>query len=102
MVMNDPDSVAQFHAGGVSNPGMVATYDFGARALDALMPPGGRLLDLGVGSGRARPLPYLQAYWIPSAHLKPSASTSGRRATVHGRARPQAALLRWGFTARPF
>ena len=259
MVMNDPDSVAQFHAGGVSNPGMVATYDFGARALDALMPPGGRLLDLGVGSGRAlsavlrrrpdveatavdlaanmlatarelfaaegldqrvelvhgdimslpdrlatsrwdavscmwtlhqlphfdalravlrqiaalrrhsgaavwisdfqrmrdpsaveamlrlldpsspavlrkdaiaseaaaftsaelsaelaaaglddvrsgyaRPLPYLQAYWIESAHLKPSASTSVRGATVLGRARPQAALLRWGFTAKPF
>ena len=53
MVMNDPDSVAQFHAGGVSNLPMVAVYDFGARALDALVPPGGRVLDLGVGSGRA-------------------------------------------------
>ena len=259
MVMDDPVSVAQFHAGGVSNPGMVATYDFSARALDALVPPGGRLLDLGVGSGRAlsavlrrrpdleatavdlapnmlatarelfaaegldrrvelvhaditalpdhlltsrwdavscmwtlhqlphfdalraalrqiaalrrhsgaavwisdfqrlrdpsaaeavlgcldpsspavlrrdaiaseaaaftrvelsaelagaglddvrcgyaRPLPYLQAYWIPSAQLKPSDSTSVRRSTVHGRARRQAALLRWGFTAKPF
>lgn len=259
MVMNDPDSVAQFHAGGVSNPAMVAMYDFGARALDALVPPGGRVLDLGVGSGRAlsavlrrrpdleatavdlapnmlatarelfaaegldqrvelvqaditalpdrlatsrwdavscmwtlhqlphfdalraalrqiavlrrhsgaavwisdfqrmrdpssgdavlrcldpslpaalrrdgiaseaaaftraelsaelaaaglddvrcgylRPLPYLQAYWIPSAHPKPTTSTSVRRSTVHGRARPAAALLRWGFTAKPF
>ncbi len=259
MVMNDPDSVAQFHAGGVSNPAMVAVYDFGARALDALVPPGGRVLDLGVGSGRAlsavlrrrpdleatavdlapnmlatarelfaaegldqrvelvhaditalpdrlatsrwdavscmwtlhqlphfdalrgalrqlavlrrhsgaaiwisdfqrmrdpssadamlrcldpslpaallrdaiaseaaaftraelsaelaaaglddvrcgyaRPLQYLQAYWIPSAHPKPSTSTSVRRSTVHGRARPAAALLRWGFTAKPF
>jgi SAM-dependent methyltransferase len=259
MVMNDPDSVAQFHAGGVSNPGMVAMYDFGARALDALMPPGGRLLDLGVGSGRAlsavlrrrsdleatavdlapnmlatarelfaaegldrrvelvhadimalpdrlatsrwdavscmwtlhqlphfdalrtvmcqiaalrrhsgaavwisdfqrlrdpsaleamlrcldasspavlrrdaiaseaaaftraelsaelaaaglndvrcgyaRPLPYLQAYWVSGAHPKPSASTSVRRSTVHGRTRRQATLLRWGFTAKPF
>lgn len=53
MVMNDPDSVAQFHDGGVSNTGQLAVYDFSARALDALVPEGGRLLDLGVGSGRA-------------------------------------------------
>ena len=53
MVMDDPESVAQFHTGGVSNPGMQAVYDLCARALDALLPPGGRLLDLGVGSGRA-------------------------------------------------
>jgi SAM-dependent methyltransferase len=53
MVMNDPESVAQFHLGGASNPGMQGVYDFGARALDALLPPGGRMLDLGVGSGRA-------------------------------------------------
>jgi tRNA (cmo5U34)-methyltransferase len=53
MVMNDPESVAQFHAAGASNPGIQAVYDFGSRAVDALLPPGGRLLDLGVGSGRA-------------------------------------------------
>lgn len=53
MVMNDAESVAQFHTGGASNPGMRAVYDLCARALDALLPPGGRLLDLGVGSGRA-------------------------------------------------
>jgi tRNA (cmo5U34)-methyltransferase len=53
MVMDDAEAVAHFHAGGVSNPGMQAVYDFGARALDVLLPPGGRLLDLGVGSGRA-------------------------------------------------
>ncbi len=53
MVMDDPESVAQFHAGGASNRGMQAVYDLNARALDALLPPGGRLLDLGVGSGRA-------------------------------------------------
>lgn len=53
MVMDEPDSVAQFHAGGASNPGMQAIYDFSARAIDALLPRGGRLLDLGVGSGRA-------------------------------------------------
>lgn len=53
MVMNDPDSVEQFHAGGASNPGQQAVYDFSARALDALLPESGRLVDLGVGSGRA-------------------------------------------------
>ncbi len=53
MVVDDPESVAQFHTGGASNPGIVAIYDFCARALDALLPPGGALLDLGVGSGRA-------------------------------------------------
>jgi tRNA (cmo5U34)-methyltransferase len=53
MVMNDAESVAQFHTGGAYNPGMRAVYDLCARALDALLPPGGRLLDLGVGSGRA-------------------------------------------------
>jgi hypothetical protein len=53
MVVDDPESVAQFHTGGASNPGIVAVYDFCARALDALLPPGGALLDLGVGSGRA-------------------------------------------------
>jgi SAM-dependent methyltransferase len=53
MVMDDAESVAYFHAGGGSNPGMRAVYDLCARAIDALLPPGGRLLDLGIGSGRA-------------------------------------------------
>jgi tRNA (cmo5U34)-methyltransferase len=53
MVMDDPESVAQFHEGGNSNPGQQAVYDFSARALDALLPQNARLLDLGVGSGRA-------------------------------------------------
>jgi hypothetical protein len=53
MVMDDSDSVTQFHAGGASNPGMQAVYDFNARSLDVLLPEGARLLDLGVGSGRA-------------------------------------------------
>ena len=53
MVMDDSDSVAQFHLGGASDPGMQAAYDFNARALNALLPEGARLLDLGVGSGRA-------------------------------------------------
>jgi SAM-dependent methyltransferase len=53
MVMDDPDSVAEFHAVGASSPAMRAVYDFNARALDALLPANGRLLDLGGGSGRA-------------------------------------------------
>lgn len=53
MVMDDPESVAQFHTGGAANPGMQAVYDLCARGLDALLPADGRLLDLGVGSGRA-------------------------------------------------
>lgn len=53
MVMDHPESVAQFHTGGGSNPGMRAVYDLCARGVDTLLPPGGLLLDLGVGSGRA-------------------------------------------------
>jgi len=53
MVMDDAESVAQFHSGGVSNPGMHAVYVLCARSIDALLPKGGRLLDLGIGSGRA-------------------------------------------------
>jgi len=53
MVMDDSDSVTQFHVGGASDPGMQAVYDFNARALDVLLPEGARVLDLGVGSGRA-------------------------------------------------
>lgn len=53
MVMDRPESVTQFHAGGATVAGMLAVYDLNARALDALVPEGGRLLDLGVGSGRA-------------------------------------------------
>ena len=53
MLMNDPEAVAQFHAGGTTNPGLLMGYDFSARALNALLPEGGRLLDLGCGSGRA-------------------------------------------------
>ena len=38
----------------------------------------------------------------PARTRSPRTSTSVRRSTVHGRARPAAALLRWGFTAKPF
>jgi SAM-dependent methyltransferase len=51
--MDEPESVAQFHAGGAVSSGMRAVHDLSARCLDALLPEGGRLLDLGCGSGRA-------------------------------------------------
>lgn len=53
MVMDRPESVDQFHAGGAAVGAMLAVYDLSARALNVLVPEGGRLLDLGVGSGRA-------------------------------------------------
>ncbi len=53
MVMDDPESVAEFHEGGATSPGMRAVHDLSARCLDALLPEDGRLLDLGCGSGRA-------------------------------------------------
>lgn len=54
MAMDEPDSVAEFHEGGAHVGGMLAVYDLSARALNALVPEGGgRLLDLGVGAGRA-------------------------------------------------
>ncbi|MEX2538982.1 MAG: class I SAM-dependent methyltransferase, partial [Actinomycetota bacterium] len=53
MAMDETESVDQFHEGGTTMGAMLAVYDLNARALDALVPEGGRLLDLGVGSGRA-------------------------------------------------
>lgn len=51
--MDKPDSVDQFHAGGASLGGMQAVYHLNALALNVLVPQGGHLLDLGVGSGQA-------------------------------------------------
>src|SRR5687767_651653 len=53
MAMDQPDSVDQFHAGGATVGSMLSVYDLNARALNKLVPDGGRLLDLGVGPGRA-------------------------------------------------
>jgi SAM-dependent methyltransferase len=53
MAMDQSDSVVQFHAGGATVGGMLSVYDLNARALNKLVPDGGRLLDLGVGPGRA-------------------------------------------------
>lgn len=56
----------------------------------------------GLSSGHATPLPYLQAYWMFGA--KGEQAPAGKRpAQLHGQARREAALLRWGgFTAKPF
>ena len=53
-------------------------------------------------SSHARPLPYLQAHWVPAknADLNGPSQIQGR--PLRGRARRDAALLRWGFTAKPF
>jgi SAM-dependent methyltransferase len=52
MAMDAAESVRAFHDGGGSASSMRAVYGLCARALDVLVPEGGRLLDLGVGSGR--------------------------------------------------
>src|SRR4051812_1777019 len=51
MVMDDPAAVAAFDALGAAAPSLIATYDVVARAIDSLLPPGGRMLDLGSGWG---------------------------------------------------
>ena len=103
MVMDDPGSVAHFHAGGASNPGMQAVYDFGARALDTLLPPGGRLLDLGVGSGRAlsaiiRRRPDLT---VTAVDLAPNMLATARELFVDQGIEKQVDLVRADITALP-
>ncbi|MGC5361258.1 class I SAM-dependent methyltransferase [Streptomyces sp. DT24] len=51
--MDDPESVSQYDQGGATGHYFRAVYDLNARALSALLPPGGSLLDFGTGSGRA-------------------------------------------------
>ena len=57
----------------------------------------------GMSHGHARPLPYLQAHWLPSKSIGLNAHRSPHSdGALSGRARRDAALLRWGFTAKPF
>jgi tRNA (cmo5U34)-methyltransferase len=103
MVMNDPESVAQFHAGGVTNPGQQAVYDFSARALDALLPPDARLLDLGVGSGRAlsallRRRPDIQA---TAVDLAPNMLATARELFATERLDNRVELIQADITALP-
>jgi ubiquinone/menaquinone biosynthesis C-methylase UbiE len=103
MVMNDPEAVAQFHAGGVSSTAMLMVYDFNARALDALLPEGARLLDLGVGSGRA--LAHLARH-RPDLHITGVDLAPNMLATARGLFESEAldtriALVEADFTALP-
>jgi hypothetical protein len=56
----------------------------------------------GMHSGHSTPVPYLQAYWMFGARGKPYALSGRRDAQLDGRGRRESALLRWGFTAKPF
>lgn len=50
MVMDEPESVAQFDSAGASV--LIPVYDVCARAMSRLLPRGGTVFDLGSGSGR--------------------------------------------------
>jgi hypothetical protein len=52
--------------------------------------------------GYARPLPYLQARWVPAKDVGMDGHAGSREIRLPGQARRDAALLRWGFTAKPF
>jgi len=53
-------------------------------------------------SGHARPLPYLQAYWTTGPSGGVGAAAASAKSHLDVTARREAALLRWGFTAKPF
>ena len=55
-----------------------------------------------VRSGFARPLPYLQAYWLPGAHGERNDPIGVGDEGLGRLARREAALLRWGFSDTPF
>lgn len=52
MAMVDPDAVAEFHAAGEAKEQNAPVQDLSSRALHHLVPEGGRVLDLGSGSGQ--------------------------------------------------
>jgi hypothetical protein len=57
----------------------------------------------GMSCGHARPLPYLQAHWVPATNAQPDGRRSRPQGKqLQGRASRDAALLRWGFTAKPY
>ena len=56
----------------------------------------------GMHCGHSTPLPYLQAHWMFGVRGKMNALRGTRDAQLDGRARRESALLRWGFTAKPF
>jgi tRNA (cmo5U34)-methyltransferase len=52
--------------------------------------------------GRARPIPWTQAFWAPRADGRPGGSPSFRPGRLPQPARGDAATLRAGFSAKPF
>jgi hypothetical protein len=52
--------------------------------------------------GHARPLPYLQTWWAEGKSAGAQRVTSRAAGHLSGRARRDAAMLRFGFTAKPF
>lgn len=103
MVMDDPGSVSQFHEGGAAVGGMLAVYDLSARALDALVPEGGRLLDLGVGSGRAlgRFLAMRPDVSAAGVDLAPNMLVTARRFLDETGVGPRVSLVEGDLTALP-
>jgi hypothetical protein len=53
-------------------------------------------------SGHARPIPWLQAFWAPRADGRPGGGPRFRPDRLPASARGDSALLRAGFTAKPF
>jgi SAM-dependent methyltransferase len=53
MVVEEDAAVMRYSQGSATQPAMRNVHDFSARALNVLVPQGGRVLDLGVGPGNA-------------------------------------------------
>ena len=95
-LMCDTEGVAAFHQEGSSDGCLLPVYHFNALALSRMLPKGGRLLDLGTGSGRfmaylARRRPDVS---IVGVELSAAMAETGRNmcvaAGVHGQVRIEA------------
>lgn len=103
MAMDESESVAQFHEGGATMGAMLAVYDLNARALDALVPEEGRLLDLGVGSGRAlqRFLAMRPDVTVTAVDLAPNMLATARRFLDHSGVGQRVTLVESDITKLP-
>jgi hypothetical protein len=95
LVCFDPDSPEVLRLDAIASEAAAFTIDELSQELAAA-----GLQDLR--SGHSTPLPYLQAHWSFGAQGRPAAPSRPRQSGLHGQARREAALLRWGFTATPF